>query len=62
VFGASDVEMSAEICLDTPRIAINLLAQKYKATPPRLVQIQLVPAITGTRLSRPDSGVSSLGR
>jgi hypothetical protein len=32
--------------------SVNLLAKKNKATPPCLVQIQLVPAITGTRLSR----------
>ena len=31
--------------------SVNLLAKKEKASPPRLVQIQLVPAITGTRLS-----------
>jgi hypothetical protein len=30
---------------------VNLLAKKEKAAPPRLVQIQLVPAITGNRLS-----------
>ena len=41
--------------------SINLLAKKDKAMPPRLVQIQLVPAITGTRLSRLDSGIGSLG-
>jgi radical SAM protein with 4Fe4S-binding SPASM domain len=29
----------------------NLLAKKERALPPRLVQIQLVPAITGSRLS-----------
>jgi AdoMet-dependent heme synthase len=29
----------------------NLLAKKEKVSPPRLVQIQLVPAITGARLS-----------
>jgi hypothetical protein len=29
----------------------NLLARKQNATVPRLVQIQLVPAITGSRLS-----------
>jgi len=29
----------------------NLLAKKDKVSPPRLVQIQLVPAITGSRLS-----------
>jgi len=29
----------------------NLLAKKEKASAPRLVQIQLVPAITGSRLS-----------
>lgn len=29
----------------------NLLAKKEKVSPPRLVQIQLVPAITGSRLS-----------
>jgi AdoMet-dependent heme synthase len=29
----------------------NLLARKDKVSPPRLVQIQLVPAITGSRLS-----------
>ena len=31
--------------------SVNLLAKKEKAAPPRLVQIQLVPAITGNRLS-----------
>jgi AdoMet-dependent heme synthase len=31
--------------------SVNLLAKKEKPTTPRLVQIQLVPAITGTRLS-----------
>jgi radical SAM protein with 4Fe4S-binding SPASM domain len=31
--------------------SVNLLAKKEKAGPPRLVQIQLVPAITGNRLS-----------
>ncbi|MGB0010724.1 MAG: radical SAM protein, partial [Candidatus Sulfotelmatobacter sp.] len=41
--------------------SINLLAKKDKAMPPRLVQIQLVPALTGTRLSRLDSGIGSLG-
>jgi hypothetical protein len=31
--------------------SMNLLAKKEKTSPPRLVQIQLVPAITGNRLS-----------
>jgi radical SAM protein with 4Fe4S-binding SPASM domain len=31
--------------------SVNLLAKKEKAAPPRLVQIQIVPAITGNRLS-----------
>jgi len=31
--------------------SVKLLAKKEKAAPPRLVQIQLVPAITGNRLS-----------
>jgi AdoMet-dependent heme synthase len=31
--------------------SVNLLAKKEKTSPPRLVQIQLVPAITGTRLA-----------
>jgi radical SAM protein with 4Fe4S-binding SPASM domain len=31
--------------------SVNLLAKKEKPSPPRLVQIQLVPAITGNRLS-----------
>ncbi|MFZ0319358.1 MAG: radical SAM protein [Candidatus Sulfotelmatobacter sp.] len=31
--------------------SVNLLAKKDKASQPRLVQIQLVPAITGTRLA-----------
>jgi len=31
--------------------SVNLLAKKEKASAPRLVQIQLVPAITGNRLS-----------
>jgi hypothetical protein len=31
--------------------SVNLLAKKEKTAPPRLVQIQLVPAITGDRLS-----------
>jgi hypothetical protein len=31
--------------------SVNLLAKKEKAALPRLVQIQLVPAITGNRLS-----------
>ncbi|MGC2818545.1 MAG: radical SAM protein [Candidatus Sulfotelmatobacter sp.] len=38
----------------------NLLAKKDKAAPQSLVQIQLVPAITGTRLSRLDSVASSV--
>jgi radical SAM protein with 4Fe4S-binding SPASM domain len=31
--------------------SVNLLAKKDKASPPRLVQIQIVPAIVGNRLS-----------
>jgi radical SAM protein with 4Fe4S-binding SPASM domain len=31
--------------------SVNLLAKQGKASPPRLVQIQLVPAVTGDRLS-----------
>jgi hypothetical protein len=31
--------------------SMNLLAKKDKASPPRLVQIQIVPAIVGNRLS-----------
>ena len=34
--------------------SVNLLAKKDQAGPSRLVQIQLVPAITGTRLSQLD--------
>ncbi len=32
--------------------SVNLLAKKQKASPPPLVQIQLVPPITGTRLAQ----------
>jgi hypothetical protein len=38
----------------------NLLAKKEKASPPRLVQIQLVPAITGSRLSHMTSSASAV--
>jgi radical SAM protein with 4Fe4S-binding SPASM domain len=38
----------------------NLLAKKEKAQPARLVQIQLVPAITGNRLSAMDSSTSAV--
>jgi radical SAM protein with 4Fe4S-binding SPASM domain len=38
----------------------NLLAKKENASAPRLVQIQLVPAITGSRLSALDRTVTSL--
>jgi hypothetical protein len=31
--------------------SVNLLAKKEKKSVPRLVQIQIVPAIAGTRLS-----------
>jgi hypothetical protein len=37
----------------------NLLAKKEKASPTRLVQIQIVPAITGNRLST--MGASAVG-
>ncbi|MFZ0535235.1 MAG: hypothetical protein WAM47_00160, partial [Candidatus Sulfotelmatobacter sp.] len=40
--------------------SVNLLAKKDTVAPPRLVQIQLVPAITGTRLSRLDSFAGSI--
>jgi AdoMet-dependent heme synthase len=39
----------------------NLLAKKDKASPARLVQIQLVPAITGTRLSQVGASASVVG-
>jgi radical SAM protein with 4Fe4S-binding SPASM domain len=39
----------------------NLLAKKENASPPRLVQIQLVPAITGSRLSSMSSSASAMG-
>jgi AdoMet-dependent heme synthase len=39
----------------------NLLAKKENASPPRLVQIQLVPAITGSRLSGMSSSASAMG-
>jgi len=39
----------------------NLLAKKEKSSPPRLVQIQLVPAITGSRLSGMGSSASAAG-
>ncbi len=39
----------------------NLLAKKEKVSAPRLVQIQLVPAITGSRLSAMGSSVSAAG-
>jgi radical SAM protein with 4Fe4S-binding SPASM domain len=39
----------------------NLLAKKENASPPRLVQIQLVPAITGSRLSGISSSASAMG-
>jgi radical SAM protein with 4Fe4S-binding SPASM domain len=38
----------------------NLLARKDKASPPRLVQIQIVPAFTGTRLSSLGSSVHAV--
>jgi len=38
----------------------NLLAKKEKVQPARLVQIQLVPAITGSRLSGVDSAASAV--
>jgi radical SAM protein with 4Fe4S-binding SPASM domain len=39
----------------------NLLAKKQNSSVPRLVQIQLVPAITGSRLSGVGSSVSAVG-
>jgi AdoMet-dependent heme synthase len=39
----------------------NLLAKKQNSSVPRLVQIQLVPAITGNRLSGAGSSVSAVG-
>ena len=39
--------------------SVNLLAKKDKAPPPRLVQIQLVPAITGSRLLNPGASASA---
>jgi radical SAM protein with 4Fe4S-binding SPASM domain len=38
--------------------SVNLLAKKEKPTPERLVQIQLVPAIVGSRLSGADQRLS----
>ena len=39
----------------------NLLAKKEKVSAPRLVQIQLVPAITGSRLAGMTSSASAVG-
>jgi radical SAM protein with 4Fe4S-binding SPASM domain len=39
----------------------NLLTKKHNASVPRLVQIQIVPAITGNRLSGMGSSVSAIG-
>jgi AdoMet-dependent heme synthase len=39
----------------------NLLAKKQNGSAPRLVQIQIVPAITGSRLSGMGSSVSAVG-
>ena len=41
--------------------SVNLLAKKEKAALPRLVQIQLVPAITGNRLSGMGAVASAVG-
>jgi len=41
--------------------SVNLLAKKESASAPRLVQIQLVPAITGTRLSGMGVVLSTVG-
>jgi len=41
--------------------SVNLLAKKEKVSVPRLVQIQLVPAITGSRLAGISNSASALG-
>jgi hypothetical protein len=39
----------------------NLLAKKEQASPARLVQIQLVPTITGSRLSSMSASANAAG-